>query len=126
MCYNPAVTPATPEKPKGQGRKAFWLIVAALAIIVFGNFHVVSSSTGYTMVRRTHFGFSEMFVSLDAITGMPFIQAKGQYPLAVKALQREGLLESDESFNARIESDVKRQMEEGQREAERMMREAGL
>lgn len=91
-------------------------IAVVAAIVVFGNWHIVSSGEGTLFVKKIHFTFSETFVSLDAITGMSIIDARAQYPLTIKALQRDDIIESDEEREARIERELKKKREEIERE----------
>jgi hypothetical protein len=123
---NPPVSMPGPSPSKDR-RFLLWLlaILAVIGVYVFGSHHVVSSSMGTKLVPKVHFTFSETFVSLDAITGMPFLQAKTQWPLAVKALQKEGLLESDDAFKSRIEQGVQEDMRKAQEDIERQMRNSG-
>ena len=77
--------------------------LVALALVFMGFFHVVSGgdiSTRYLAKRS--FGFSETFVNVDEITGMPWIAARAKYPLACKLLQDEGILESEDSRKDRL------------------------
>lgn len=87
--------------------------VLLLGVVLFlGNYHIVTSEDGTTLVHKVEFTFAEPFVSVSAITGMPFIQAKEKYPLGVKALQRAGILETDEEFDRRIEEETQRKIRE--------------
>ncbi|HAZ62945.1 MAG TPA: hypothetical protein DCZ72_04960 [Armatimonadetes bacterium] len=88
---------------------------AAVVFLLF--FHVVTGGmSGVRIVPKVTPSFSETFVSIDAITGMPFIAARTRYPLAVQALQRAGLLETNEAFEARIQAEAEAEMEAVQRE----------
>ena len=78
------------------------LIATLLILNVVGRVHIVLSSDGTRLIRKVHWSLPETLVSLDAITGQPFTEAKRRYPLTIKALQRDGLLETDEQFNVRI------------------------
>jgi hypothetical protein len=98
-----------------------WLIVAGVLLIglvwFWGSFHIVSSSTGMTVIPKVAFSFKETMVSVEEITGMPYLAARARYPLAVQALQREHIIESDESFNARIEEESKAKVRAAEEEA---------
>ena len=90
-----------------------------------GSFHIVQSSDqGTRLVRKVHFTFAETVVSLDAITGQPAVAAKAKYPLTIKALQRDALLESDAEREERIEREVEAHIEGSRREAEALIRDA--
>lgn len=102
------------RKAEEQFKKNWWkhvlgflFILAIPSAFILGNNHVVQSSHGTKLVPKVHFTFAETFVSLDAITGQPFVTAKAQNPLAVKALQREGILESDDAFQLRMERETR-------------------
>jgi len=99
------------------------LILALLAGWVLGTYHVVQSSQGTQLVRKVHFTFAECFVSLDAITSMPAVASSAKYPLAVKALQRDGILESDEARDERIQQEVQEQMDKSLQDIQRRMGE---
>ncbi|NCO40404.1 MAG: hypothetical protein COZ06_18185 [Armatimonadetes bacterium CG_4_10_14_3_um_filter_66_18] len=93
--------------------------VAGFLLLFCCKYHVVQSSeNGTDFVPKVNFTLSETFVSMDAITGMPFVQARSRWPLAVKALQAEGMLESDEDFEARIQAELDAKMAESKREAQ--------
>ena len=89
-----------------------------------GTYHIVRSSHGTRLVEKAYFTFAETFVSLDAITGQPAIVAESKYPLAVKALQREGILESDSAREERLQGEMKEEMEKNRREVEAEMQKA--
>jgi hypothetical protein len=83
------------------------LVVLLIVTALFGNFHVVSSSSrGTFLVSKIHFTLAETFVSLDSIMGQTRLTAYSQYPLAVRALQRDGILESDEAAEARLKREI--------------------
>ena len=97
------------------------LILSCLAGWGLGTYHVVQSSKGTQLVRKVHFTFAECFVSLDAITNMPAVASSAKYPLTVKALQREGILESDEDREQRIQREVQEQMDKSWQDVQRHM-----
>jgi hypothetical protein len=105
-----------------EGRKVSpWWVVVAITIVAVGFLgfhHVVLSGEGTRVIPKVHFTLAETFVSLDAITGMPFIAARTKYPLTVKALQREGMLETDEQFERRVRQETEAEMEQARRRAE--------
>ena len=93
-----------------------WLIIAGFvlvwALLFCGKFHVVQSSTApIRLLPKVHFTISETFVSLDAITSQPSFMASAQHPLAVKALQRAGILESDEAHEERAQAELQAEMQ---------------
>lgn len=107
------------ESARAQGKSSWGKIVAVIigfalsAIAFFGHYHIVSSSTSGTFLTpKVCFSLAETFVSVDAITGQPFITAKARYPLTVKALQREGILETDEQFDGRIRREAEQKFQE--------------
>jgi hypothetical protein len=109
-----------PNPDAVKARRQTWFIVGGLIFasvaFFFGNNHIVQSADGTIVVSKVHFTFSETFVSAEAITGQPLIAAKAKYPLAVKALQRDGLIETDEQMQQRIQREVQEQVEQGQRD----------
>jgi len=97
----------TPSKVVTPKKKPFpWGIVVFVVIIIFlffSNFHIITGgSVGHTVVKRDYFGFREIFINIDAITNMPWIAAKSQFPIGCLVLAREGIIESDEAFKLRI------------------------
>jgi len=130
---NPTADDMKPQSPHPDAVKAkrqTWFFVGGAILLClalfFGNFHIVQSEKGTTAVQKVHFTFSETFVSLDAITGQPLITAKAQNPLAVKALQRDGLLETDEQMQERVQKEVQEQFEENQRDFQQQQAAAAM
>ena len=83
------------------------LLAAVIAIVVgFGFIHVINGSSLSVphVISKTSFGYSETFINIDKITGMPWIFAKVKYPLGCKILQDRGHIESDEAFQRRVNS----------------------
>jgi hypothetical protein len=83
------------------------LLVSAMIIVAgFGYIHVISGSSLSVpnVVLKGSFGYSETFVNIDKITGMPWIFAKLKYPIGSKVLQDSGYIESDEAFAQRIKA----------------------
>lgn len=111
--------PALPPDAVKAKRQTLYLLLGAAFLgiaLFFGNFHVVQSEKGTAIVQKVHFTFSETFVSLDAITGQPLLVAKSQHPLAVKALQKGGYIETDEAFQQRIERETREAIEKNQQQ----------
>ena len=97
-------------------------------VIFFGNFHVITGGrVGPQITPRESFGFSEIFINVDRITGMPWISAKSQNPLGCRILAREGIIESDREFRERTNREVQREidkaMENAQEEYEKILRD---
>jgi len=83
------------------------LLAAAIIIVAgFGYIHVIngSSLSAPHVILKGTFGYSETFVNIDKITGMPWIFAKLKYPIGCKVLQDSGYIESDEAFGRRIKA----------------------
>jgi hypothetical protein len=81
--------------------------VVFLAVLFLGTCHIVTGGGGGPkIVRRNSFGFSEIFIDVGAITGMPWIAAKWRFPIGCEVLEREGIIESDDSRQKRIEQDM--------------------
>ena len=99
-------------------RSAAFVWLVAVGAIMFcgslwfvGTYHIVSSSKNGTMViPKAIFTFKETFVSVDEICGLPYIVAQSRWPLALQALQREGILESDEARKTRIQTESRQRM----------------
>ena len=76
---------------------AFLLVLLVVAcIVVLGNFHVVSGSPKL-LVKRTSFGFSDAFASVDACTSGPKLIVMSLHPSLCNALIREGFIGDDDS-----------------------------
>jgi hypothetical protein len=101
-------------------------IILAIGVLVFtASFHIITGeAVGIRIRPRTSFGFGEFIINVDAITGMPYFSAKTRFPIGCKILQREGLIETEEQFERRVEAETKRKLEEAQREAEAEIRKA--
>jgi hypothetical protein len=82
------------------------LTEAILIIAGFGYIHVIDGSNLSVphVVLKDSFGYSETFIYIDKITGMPWIFAKIKYPIGCKVLQDRGHIESDEAFVQRIKA----------------------
>lgn len=79
-----------------------------LALLVFfANFHLVWIQNMPRPIPRISLSLSEPISNLDEIAGMPWIAATSKYPLTVRALQKAGLLESDEARQTRIENEIR-------------------
>jgi len=80
------------------------ILIAVLCLLALGNIHIITGSNLVfpKIAMRQSFGFSETFINVDKITGMPWISAVSRYPLGVKVLQREGIIESEEERENRI------------------------
>lgn len=79
------------------------ILLVALVLTFFASFHVIKGgNVGISVTTRQSFGFSEAFIDVDEITGMPWIAAKARFPLGCAVLQREGIIESDAQRRERI------------------------
>ena len=86
--------------------------------IILGKIHIVTGgSVGPKFISRESFGFSEMFINVDKITGMPWISAQTKYPLGCKALAREGIIETDQEFKTRTKQEIQEDIDKITREA---------
>ena len=92
------------KKWRGKICAALLLIAAALITAGFGFIHVISGSNlpSRRIVQKGSFGYSETFINIDKITGMPWVFAKSKYPIGCRVLQEKGHIESDEVFERRI------------------------
>ena len=79
----------------------------------FGKVHIISGGSldSPRIVKKESFGFSETFIKIDTITGMPWISARSRYPVSCAVLERERLIESDEEFRGRRDRKMKEEME---------------
>jgi hypothetical protein len=92
------------------------------AVFVLSVHFVTSEDDGLRIIRKQHPTWRETVVSLDEMTTIPYEQAKARFPLSIRALQREGILETDEEREARIaaeQAELERELAEQQAQAER-------
>jgi hypothetical protein len=77
-----------------------------LVVVGLGFVHIItgSSLSAPHIVRKGTFGYSETFINIDRITGMPWVFAKSKYPVGCRVLQDKGHIESDEAFERRVSS----------------------
>lgn len=107
--------------------KKFWIVVSALFVscifLFFGFFHIVNGSSynGSPIVKKLSFGFSETFINVDQVSGMPYIVGRAQFPLSIYALQRAGYLETDQERKIRVEAEYKATMARFQAESEKQI-----
>jgi len=92
------------KKWRGKLCAAAVLIAAAVVIVGLGFVHVISGSNlpSHRVILKDSFGYSETFINIDKITGMPWVFAKAKYPIGCKVLQDKGHIETDEEFEQRI------------------------
>jgi len=86
---------------------AVMLLAAVILIVIgFGFIHVINGSSLSVphVISKDSFGYSETFINIDKITGMPWVFAKVKYPIGCKILQDKGHIESDEAFERRVTS----------------------
>jgi hypothetical protein len=109
-------------------RRALWVRVAIAvplflaAVFVLSVHFVTSEDDGLRIIRKQHPTWRETVVSLDEMTTIPYEQAKARFPLALRALQREGILETDEEREARIaaeQAELERELTEQRAQADR-------
>jgi hypothetical protein len=120
----PTVTPPSSFTTLPRIGAAVAIGVLIFGVIFLGKYHIVQSEHGTRIIPKVHFSFSETVVSLETITTIPYIKAKSQHPLAVRALQREGIIETEEEMDARVQREVDEKMQEAEAEAQRRMEEA--
>jgi hypothetical protein len=81
-----------PQQPGVRPTTAVLLVIlCVLAFVLAGNFHIVSGAPN-VFVKRTSFGFSDLFASLDDCTSGPKFMVMSLHPSLCNALLREGLL----------------------------------
>ena len=90
-------------------------LILAGVFFFFGKYHIVTSSSQQypKLIKKQSFGFTETFINIDEITGMPFAAAKSRYPLSVKVLQREDIIESEAALKKRIKKEYEKEVEKG-------------
>jgi len=115
------------RQKKWHEKTSVTLFVAAILIVIgFGFIHVITGSNLSipNVVIKDSFGYSETFINVDKVTGMPWVAAKSKYPIGCKVLQEKGYIESDEAFQKRVqgefEKEVEKAQEEFQKELEKM------
>lgn len=108
------------------------LIVWAVTLIscatgaFFGMVHLVAGADykGPTIVKKASFGFSETFINMDQITGMPMLAARIQYPLSIRALQRAGVIETDEQMASKAAQRLEVELANAKREMDAALRKS--
>lgn len=124
-----APTPGTEikQQKKWYEKTSVTLFVLGLLIVIgFGFIHVITGSNLSIphIALKESFGYSETFINVDKITGMPWVAAQSKYPIGCKVLQEKGYIESDEAFQRRVkkgfEKELEKAQEEFQKELEKM------
>ena len=105
-----------------------WRLVILIGVAIFlffGNFHIISGeNVGLRIAKRSSFGFSEIFINVDAIINMPMIAALSKYPLGVRVLQKKKIIESREEFKERTNREMKEERDQAMQDAEREFKKA--
>jgi hypothetical protein len=106
-----APTPNAKVKQQRRWRQAVVVALLAAGITVFigfGFLHIITGSNlAYPdVVKKDFFGYSETFINIDKITGMPWLFARSRHPIGCKVLQEKGYIESNESFLKRVGVDI--------------------
>lgn len=87
----------------------------------------VGSPLGFRIVFKSSPSFTDTFVNLDDLMGMPNFAFSAQHPAVKRQLQEMGVIETDEQFERRIKDKIDRDFREGMRKTEeeqkRIMRE---
>lgn len=69
-------------------------ILAAIALLVFGNIHIINGSqTGLRVWQKKSFSLSEIYVNTDELGNMPAFLARAKYPMTI-AVMSEKLIEA--------------------------------
>lgn len=102
------------------------IIVSCVTVAFLGMVHLVNGSDykGPTIVRKASFGFSETFINMDQITGMPMLAARMQYPLSIRALQRVGVIETDEQMARRATQELEAGLAKAKQEMDAVFRKS--
>lgn len=92
------------KKWRGKICAAVLLAAAVVLFVALGFVHVITGSNLVSprIVGKGSFGYSETFINIDKVTGMPWVFAKSKYPIGCKVLQEKGHIETDEAFDRRI------------------------
>jgi len=94
------------KRKKWRGKICAGVLLAAAAVLFvsLGFVHVITGSNleAPRIVAKGSFGYSETFINIDRITGMPWVFAKSKYPIGCRVLQDKGHIESDVAFERRI------------------------
>ena len=106
-----APTPNTKVKLQKKWNHVAVVALLAAAITIFiglGFVHIITGSNlpAPDVVKKDSFGYSETFINIDKITGMPWLFAKSRHPIGCKVLQEKGYIESNESFMQRVGVDL--------------------
>lgn len=120
-----------PPKHSTEKRAIPWRLIVILSIgfiLLISKIHIISGGgVGFKIVIRESFGFSELFINVDQITGMPWIAAQSRFPLGCRVLARERIIESASEFKERTTREVQKQiddaMQDAQKEYEKLMRD---
>ena len=101
------------KKPAQSGSLVPLLIVFFLVLAVAaGKIHIITGrNVGFELAAREGFGYSEIVVNADEITGMPWIAAKSRFPLGCRLLQEKGYIESDDHFRERLSDETQKRVE---------------
>ena len=101
-------TVKTPEEIKLKNNSMLWFFILGLTFfagIIAGNIHIIrGGNVGSKIVSRDSFGFNEMFINVDEITGMPRFSAQSRFPIGCRVLKREGIIESDYELDKQIDA----------------------
>ncbi len=102
------------------------ILASCTAGVIFGMVHLVTGSDykGPTLIRKASFGFSETFINMDQITGMPMLAARTQYPLSIRALQKAGAIETDEQMAARAAQKLEAELAKANQEMNVFLRKS--
>jgi hypothetical protein len=100
---------------KWHERTSAKLCVIVIFIIVWlGFFHIITGSDlgwPFIVVRKASFGYSETFINVNKITGMPWILAMSKYPIGCRILQEREYIESDKQFKERSQKEFEKEVE---------------
>lgn len=98
------------------------IVALAVFVAVFGiaRFHMIVGGdlSVPVIVKKQSLGFSETLIDMDKVVGMPRIFAYAQFPIGVKVLQQEGMIETEEEFDARIEREYDEKYGDMERDVE--------
>ena len=95
-----------------EGKRIGVVVAILLAIVIFFGFiHIITGPdiTGFRIVAKESFGYSETFINMAKVVGVPWIVCKTKYPISVSILQKYEYVETDEEHEARVQAELAEQ-----------------
>lgn len=104
--------PENKQKKWHQRTSVNLTILAVIIAIGMGFVHVITGTPhGFPeIVFKENFGYSETFVNIKKIVGMPYIFAKRDYPISIYILQKRKYIESEIDFEKRATREIRKEI----------------